>query len=112
MRMGEDDVGQFIKCHKWCRPLCCRARGSGHGCDKRPGVSQRKGDRKEFNNIRENEVVWKKLALVIGKYGQGHPSPLGRSADKAWAPVREERVQTVRHRHAGRGELGRGRWCG
>lgn len=52
-----------------------------------------------------------KLALVIGKHEQVIHHH-GSSADEAWVPASKDRVQTARHSHAGRGEVGRGRWCG
>lgn len=75
------------------------------------GVSQRKGDRREFNNI--GEMRWSGRSWIYSLGSMDRPSITpGRNADEAWAPASEKRVQTARHRHAGRGEVGRGRWCG
>lgn len=41
-----------------------------------------------------------------------HRSPLGEVLMKRGHDENEEKVQTFRHRHAGRGEGGRGRWYG
>lgn len=74
-------------------------------------MSQAKGDRREFNNIGEMRWSGRNRLYSLGSMDSPSITP-GRSADEAWAPASEDRVQTARHRHAGRGEVGRGRWYG
>lgn len=80
-------------------------------CDEGAGVSQRKGDGREFNNT--GEMRWSETSWLYSLGSTDRPSITpGRSADEAWAPAREGKVQTDRRRRAGRGEVGRGRWYG
>lgn len=85
--------------------------GGSRGWHDGAGASQKKGDGRGFNNT--GEMRWSETSLLYSSGRTDRPliTP-GRSADEAWAPVREEKVQTDRHRRAGRGEVGRGRWYG
>lgn len=80
--------------------------GGSRGWHDGAGASQKKGDN-------TGEMRWSETSLLYSSGRTDRPliTP-GRSADEAWAPVREEKVQTDRHRRAGRGEVGRGRWYG
>ena len=105
---------------KWRR---CNLSGAANGSDRCAaglgkwlrlwrvaGVNQRKVDRSLIISKR-----WGGLDEAGFSHWEVWTGPSitpGRSADEAWAPASEERIQTARHRHAGRGEVGRGRWCG
>lgn len=74
-------------------------------------VSQKKGDGRGFNNA--GEMRWSETSRLYSSGRTDRPSITpGRSADEAWAPAREDKVQTDRRRRAGRGEVGRSRWYG
>lgn len=87
---------------KWYWPLHCGDRGMVMVVTG-GGVSQGKG---------QDLIIlekWDGLALDTDAR-TGHPSSRG-GANEAWAPEKE-RAQIARQRHAGRGEVRRGRWCG
>lgn len=72
-------------------------------------MSQKKGDGRGFNNA--GEMRWSETSRLYSSGRTDRPSITpGRSADEAWAPAKEDKVQTDRRRRAGRGEVGRGRW--
>lgn len=84
---------------------------SGRGCRDGAGVNQKKGDGRGFNNT--GEMRWSEASRLCSSGRTDRPSITpGRSADEAWAPAGEEKVQTDRRSRAGRGEVGRGRWSG
>lgn len=78
---------------------------------RRDSLESEKGDGRGFNNT--GEMRWSERSRLYSSERTDRPSITpGRSADEAWAPAREKKVQTDRRRRAGRGEVGKGQMVG